>query len=149
MTPVLAPLRARAAEPPPPLAPRTVTLRAQDDVACARRAAAAAMDAIGASALKRTRFVTAVSEIARNAVIHGGGGSIAFSEVADRRGRMAQAECRDRGPGIADVARALTDGFSTGRGLGLGLGGAKRLADAFEIVSGPGGLTVRLACRAR
>lgn len=129
---------------------RAVTLRTQEDVAAARAAATRAMTAAGASLLKRTRFVTAVSEIARNAVIHGGGGAIRFAVTADGRGRLVTAECRDRGPGIVDLARALADGYSTGRGLGLGLGGARRLVDGFEIVTRPGqGVLVRLSSRAR
>jgi serine/threonine-protein kinase RsbT len=148
MTPVLDP-RKPVSRPPPAAATSRVTLRAAADVAAARRAAGAAMDAIGASALKRTRFVTAVSEIARNAVIHGGGGAIVFRETADPRGRAVEAECRDRGSGIADLARALTDGYTTGSGLGLGLPGARRLVDLFDIASGPGGVVVRLGCRAR
>ena len=120
------------------------------DVARARRTATAAMAEGGASVTKRTRFVTAVSEIARNAVIHGGGGSIRFTLEQVAGERMLLAECTDRGPGIADVEQALRDGYTSGGGLGYGLGGARRLVDRFEIRSSARlGTTVRLETRLR
>lgn len=118
-----------------------VVLSVERDVALARRAVAKAMDGIGAKATLKTRFVTAVSEIARNALVHGGGGRLtAFSD-----GGVVYVECRDDGPGIPDVAAALGDGFSTANSLGKGLGGARRLVARFEIESGPGGTMVRMA----
>lgn len=109
-----------------------------------------AMTAIGASAIKRTKFVTAVSEIARNAVLYGRGGVISFEIVGGAGHRRVVAECMDRGPGIGDVERAMTPGYTTGSGLGLGLSGAKRLVDRFDIVSSPErGTTVTLECAAR
>lgn len=109
-----------------------------------------AMDRIGASAIKRTKFVTAVSEIARNALIYGGGGVMTFHlhKLAGRPSVLA--ECVDHGPGIADVDRALQDGYTTGKGLGLGLSGARRLVDRFAIETLPGeGTTVIMECGAR
>lgn len=142
MNPVSAPIADEA--------PRAVTLRAQSDVAVARQAAAQAMTAAGASAIGRTRFVTAVSEVARNAILHGGGGVVRFARREGPQGASIMAECRDRGPGIEDVGRALSDGYSSKRGLGLGLGGARRLVDLFEITTAPGqGTMVRLTSRAR
>ncbi|TPW27960.1 ATP-binding protein [Pararhizobium mangrovi] len=127
-----------------------MTLASAQDVAYAREAAKRAMTEIGASTVRRTKFVTAVSEIARNAVIYGRGGRIVF-EIREQGGvRSVVAECSDRGPGIADVAMALTDGYSTGKGLGRGLGGAKRLVDRFEIRSSETtGTVVILESRAR
>ncbi len=127
-----------------------MTLRRAGDVAYARQAATQAMTEIGASPIKRTKFVTAVSEIARNAVLYGHGGVITF-EVVGRPGHLGVvAECMDRGPGIPDVALALKEGYSTGSGLGLGLSGAKRLVDRFDIVSSAEtGTTVTLECSAR
>lgn len=123
-----------------------MALRTDRDVARARREVGRALDERGARTLQRTRFVTAVSEIARNAVLHGGGGTLSITERRDRPG--LEVLCRDRGPGIPDIGRALEDGFTTGRGLGRGLGGAKRLSDAFDIASEPGaGTTVRLSVR--
>ncbi|ESR23526.1 ATP-binding protein [Lutibaculum baratangense] len=128
----------------------SVTLRRASDVAYARQAAMQTMAAIGASSIKKTKFVTAVSEIARNAVLYGRGGVITFEIVGSGPRRSVVAECMDRGPGIADVALALTEGYSTGSGLGLGLSGAKRLVDRFEIASSAlTGTTVTMECFAR
>ena len=128
----------------------TVTLSRPSDVACARQAAMQAMTSIGASAIKRTKFVTAVSEIARNAIVYGHGGRISFEIVGNGSQRRVVAECTDRGPGIADVNQALKDGFSTGKGLGLGLSGARRLVDRFKITSSSDtGTTVILECACR
>ncbi|RLQ87214.1 ATP-binding protein [Notoacmeibacter ruber] len=128
----------------------SVALRTSNDVAFARQAAAKAMAAINASPIKRTKFVTAVSEIARNAVIYGRGGIITFEQVGPAGQRRVVAICEDRGPGINDVDAALKDGFTTGKSLGLGLGGAKRLVDRFEIVSSlRSGTRVTLECGAR
>ncbi|MEF2073727.1 ATP-binding protein [Consotaella aegiceratis] len=113
----------------------SVTLSRTSDIVFARDAAMKAMGRIGANALKRTKFVTAVSEVARNAVIYGGGGVISFRIQEARAGKSVVATCEDRGPGIDDVERALQDGFTTGKGLGLGLSGARRLVDRFHIVS--------------
>lgn len=129
-------------------ATRLIELRNERDVVLARKAAGQAMDEIAASAIRRTRFVTAISEIARNAVVHGGGGTLELRR-ADGPTRI-EAVCRDRGPGIADVEQAMRDGFSTRGSLGRGLGGAKRLTDGFAVESAPGqGTTVRLYGRAR
>lgn len=109
-----------------------------------------AMTSIGASAIKKTKFVTAVSEIARNAIVYGHGGLITFQLVGNSPHQRAVATCTDRGPGIQDVGLALRDGFTTGSGLGLGLGGARRLVDRFEIQSSAqSGTTVTLECAAR
>lgn len=128
----------------------TVSLRKPADVALARKAAMAAMDALGATAIKRTKFVTAVSEIARNVIVHAGAGVIGFKVVPSLPHPFVVAECRDNGPGIPDVDRALQDGFTTARGMGLGLGGAKRLVDRFEIRTEVGkGTTVVMEAKGR
>ncbi|MDY8110777.1 ATP-binding protein [Fulvimarina sp. 2208YS6-2-32] len=128
----------------------TVTLAKSQDVAFARQAAMKAMGEIGASAVKRTKFVTAVSEIARNAVNYGRGGRITFEIVGLGANRRVIAQCSDRGPGIEDVDLALSDGYSTGKSLGLGLGGAKRLVDRFDITSSSStGTIVTLECGQR
>lgn len=125
----------------------TVTLASDRDVALARKAVSRAMDAIRARTIRKTRFVTAVSEIARNAVAHGGGGSLSI--YAHEAPPRISVTCEDRGRGIEDVERALTDGYTTAGSMGRGLGGAKRLADGFEIDSVPGrGTIVRMLGRA-
>lgn len=99
----------------------------------------------GLRLVDQTKFVTAVSELARNTVIHGGGGEVSFG-VRQAGARIGVwAEFRDTGPGIASIEESLRNGVSTGGGLGLGLGGAKRLVHEFDIRSSPGqGTTVRV-----
>ena len=90
--------------------------------------------------------VTAVSELARNALVHGGGGEVCVDSLRQGSLRGVRLVVSDQGPGIEDIAQALTDGHTTGRGLGLGLGGSRRLVDDFTIESAPGqGTTVTIA----
>lgn len=90
-------------------------------------------------------LATAVSEVARNIVVHAGKGEISFRPVANGGRRGIRVVASDRGPGIADIARAMEDGYSTKGSLGLGLSGAKRLVDEFEIESVVGaGVTITL-----
>ncbi|APX90193.1 ATP-binding protein [Brevirhabdus pacifica] len=117
----------------------TVPLRDERDIAAARSAVSRELDKRGARALRKVRFVTAVSEIVRNAVDHGGGGEM--SVFVKERPLEIWVRCTDTGPGIADIDEALQDGFSTARSMGKGLGGAKRLVDSFEITSRVGGGT--------
>lgn len=119
----------------------TVQIRSDRDVARARRAASRAMDQIGARAVHKARFVTAVSEIARNAFVHAGGGRLAVHHD----GRAVYVICADDGPGIPDVEAACKDGFSTHGSLGKGLGGARRLAARFDIETSTGGTIIRMA----
>ena len=96
----------------------------------------------GLSLVDQTKLVTAASELARNALMHGGGGLARIEVVTSGRGRSGiRVGFTDDGPGIADVDLALTDGWSSGAGLGLGLSGARRLVDEFELDSKPGGGT--------
>ena len=101
--------------------------------------------ACGLRLVDQTKLVTAVSELARNTVVYGGGGTMT-ARVIDEDGRAGvELVFRDRGPGITDVERAMTDGYSTGAGLGLGLGGARRLVHEFSLDSAAGeGTTVRV-----
>jgi serine/threonine-protein kinase RsbT len=91
----------------------------------------------------RTKFVTAASELGRNVLVHGRGGTMTIEELL-RDGRIGlRLRFDDQGPGIADVERAMTDGFSTARSMGMGLGGARRLVNEFVLASTPGqGTTV-------
>lgn len=123
----------------------TVPVATQDDVVRVRQAVRAQAVAAGFSLIDQTKIVTAASEIARNTVIHGGGGTLNI-DVLRHNGRTGlRLLFSDRGRGIPDVARAMTDGYSTAGGLGLGLSGAKRLSSEFDISSTPGkGTTVTL-----
>jgi serine/threonine-protein kinase RsbT len=97
------------------------------------------------SLVDQTKLVTAASEIARNTVIYGGGGELLLEELEERGRRGLRLSFSDKGPGIGDVEQALRDGFTTGSGLGLGLGGARRLVNEFAIETQPGsGTTIRL-----
>ncbi len=115
-----------------------------------REATRSAAAAAGFSLVSQTKLVTAVSELARNAVVHGGGGEVRIDAVANGATRGVRLVISDSGPGIADIDQALTDGHTTGHGLGLGLGGARRLVDDFSIDSVPGrGTTITIAMWAR
>jgi serine/threonine-protein kinase RsbT len=115
----------------------TRQVRGSEDVVVVRQLVREWAVSVGFSLVEQTKIVTAASELARNTVVYGGGGTVELQELnGPRRGLRLVFE--DRGPGIADVDVVLKDGFTTGRGLGLGLGGAKRLSDEFEIVSRPG-----------
>jgi serine/threonine-protein kinase RsbT len=92
----------------------------------------------GFSLVEQTKMVTATSELARNTVIHGGGGTVQLEALTSGNRRGLRVIFVDHGPGIPDIAQAMTDGYTTGEGLGLGLGGAKRLVNEFEIISSPG-----------
>lgn len=93
----------------------------------------------------QTKLVTAASELARNTVNYGGGGTVRMGVLSNGSRLGLQLTFEDHGPGIADVELALRDGYTTGTGLGLGLGGARRLANEFEIESLPGeGTRVRI-----
>jgi serine/threonine-protein kinase RsbT len=94
--------------------------------------------AIGLSLVDQTKLVTAASELARNTVIHGGGGAATLEVIQNSSKRAIRLTFTDHGPGIRDIEQALRDGYSTGNGLGLGLGGARRLTNAFSIESTPG-----------
>jgi serine/threonine-protein kinase RsbT len=121
-------------------------VRSDVDLMAVREAARAAAAEAGFSLVNQTKLVTAVSELARNAVVHGGGGEVSVDPVQRGTLRGVRLVVSDRGPGIADIAEALTDGHTTGHGLGLGLGGARRLVDDFSIDSAPGqGTTVTIA----
>jgi serine/threonine-protein kinase RsbT len=86
----------------------------------------------------RTKFVTAASELGRNALVHGHGGTMIINEVLQDGREALQLVFEDEGPGIANVEQAMSDGFSTASSLGLGLGGARRLVNEFSLESHPG-----------
>jgi serine/threonine-protein kinase RsbT len=117
---------------------RQLRLASSEDVVIVRQAVRQWSAGLGFSLVDQTKLVTATSELARNAVTYGGGGSARIETVA-RNGRLGiRVTFEDNGPGIADIELAMKDGFTSGGGLGLGLGGAKRLTDEFEIHSRPG-----------
>ena len=116
-----------------------------DVVAVRQRVRALAVE-FGFSLVDQTKIVTAASELARNTVVHGGGGTAEIDVLVEGARRGIRLTFRDHGPGIPDLQAAMRDGFTTGGGLGLGLGGAKRLCNEFDIQSTPGdGTVVRIA----
>ncbi len=117
--------------------PRTevIPLEESDDVVRARRAVRQAALDLGFGLVDQTRVVTATSELARNTVLHGGGGRMVLEPQDDGRRRGLKLSFEDDGPGIPDVEQALQDGWTSGGGLGLGLGGARRLSHEFEVVT--------------
>lgn len=113
-------------------------LKTEADVVLFRQAVRARTAEMKFSLVEQTKIVTAVSEIARNALIYGGGGLGKF-EILEAGGKIGlQLTIVDEGPGIGDLKQAFTDGFTSGGGMGLGLGGAKRLMDNFAIDTAPG-----------
>jgi serine/threonine-protein kinase RsbT len=109
-----------------------------EDVVRVRKAVRERAIAAGFSLVEQTKIVTAASELGRNTIQYGGGGRVTVCAVVDGTRRGLRLEFVDQGPGIKDIQQALQDGFTTGGGLGLGLSGAKRLSDDFEIDSAPG-----------
>jgi serine/threonine-protein kinase RsbT len=109
-----------------------------DDVVRVRQAVRAAAVAAKLSLVDQTKLVTAASELARNTLIYGGGGQADIEPVANDRRKGVRVVFTDTGPGIADLDLALTDGYTSGNGMGLGLSGARRLVDEFDIVSAAG-----------
>jgi serine/threonine-protein kinase RsbT len=93
---------------------------------------------LGFSLVDQTKIVTAASELARNTLQHGGGGTVEMAALTNGSRRGLRLTFEDRGPGIADLEQAMRDGFSSGGGLGLGLSGARRLSNEFDIHSRPG-----------
>jgi serine/threonine-protein kinase RsbT len=110
-------------------------LRSDVDVVAARRGVAEWAREIGLTVLDRTKVVTAASELARNTVVHGGGGVMSLEIVRDAMRQGLRLTFEDQGPGIANIDRALEDGYSTGGGMGLGLPGARRLVNEFALTS--------------
>ena len=115
--------------------PETVSIQSSGDVVLVRQAVRHFAVALGFGLVDQTKIVTAASELARNTLDYGGGGTVLLEtlQVGGRRGLRLTFE--DQGPGIPDLEMALKDGFTTGKGLGMGLSGAKRLANEFEIES--------------
>jgi serine/threonine-protein kinase RsbT len=120
-----------------------VPISSDADIVTARQHGRALAGQLGFSSTDLTLIATAISELARNIVLYAGRGELTL-ELVERGGRRGIVlAARDEGPGIADVARAMRDGFSTSGGLGLGLPGVRRVMDEFEIVSKVGhGTTV-------
>ena len=113
-------------------------IRSPEDVVRVRQRVRALAVESGLSLVDQTKVVTAASELARNTVDYGGGGTVRIEVVRNGVRSGLRLVFEDQGPGIPDIEQALKDGFTTGHGMGLGLGGARRLSHEFEIESKPG-----------
>lgn len=113
----------------------TINIQSSTDVVLVRQAVRQFAVEIGFGLVDQTKIVTAASELARNTLDYGGGGTAKLETLLEGRRRGLRLTFEDQGPGILDIDLALKDGFTTGSGLGMGLGGAKRLANEFEIQS--------------
>lgn len=123
--------------------PQAQAIHSDEDVVRVRQLVRTVAVAVKLSLVDQTKLVTAASELARNTLVYGGGGTVEVSTADNGRRRGVRIVFADTGPGIADLELALTDGYTTGNGLGLGLSGARRLVDEFDITTAPGqGTTV-------
>jgi len=122
----------------PGIEPDSLPIRTSEDVVLVRQRVRTRAIEAGFSLVDQTKLVTAASELARNTMTYGGGGAASL-ELLNSGGRVGlKITFEDKGPGIANVELAMKDGYTTGGGLGLGLSGAKRLSNEFEITSSPG-----------
>jgi serine/threonine-protein kinase RsbT len=122
----------------PTLRTEEQSIHSSEDVVLVRQLVRTRAVELGFSLVDQTKLVTAASELARNGLEYGGGGVMRLDVLNDGPRRGIRLVFEDHGPGIADIEQAMKDGFTTGNGLGLGLGGAKRLVNEFDIVSTPG-----------
>ncbi len=130
--------------------PAVLSITANEGVVMARQMVRALAQECRLSLVEQTKLVTAASELARNALIYGGGGTMTATLVNERGRRGVRVVFVDHGPGIPDIDLALTDGWTSGKGMGLGLSGSKRLVDDFLLDSVVGrGTTVTIAKWAR
>ncbi|MER7488037.1 anti-sigma regulatory factor [Streptomyces sp. NPDC126497] len=120
-------------------------IRSDMDLVWVRQHVRQAAARLGFGLVDQTKLVTAASELARNTLVHGGGGLMEAAHVSSGGADGLRLVFSDSGPGIPDLERALSDGYTSGGGLGMGLGGSRRLVHDFEVESAPGtGTTVRV-----
>jgi serine/threonine-protein kinase RsbT len=125
----------------------TLTLTLEQDVVLARQLVRRVTQELGFGLVDQTKIVTATSELARNAVIHGLGGTLVCELLTDGVRNGLRLHFVDQGPGIQNLELAMTDGWTSGQGMGLGLSGARRLVNDFAITSAPGQGTTVTICR--
>jgi serine/threonine-protein kinase RsbT len=113
----------------------SMEIRSSEDIVWIRQEVRKSAVALGFGIVDQTKIVTASSELARNTVDYGGGGTVRIETVQNDRRSGLRLTFEDQGPGIADIEQALRDGYTSGSGMGLGLGGSKRLSHEFEIFS--------------
>ncbi|WP_328675048.1 anti-sigma regulatory factor [Streptomyces sp. NBC_01261] len=134
----------------PSRAPEVLEITSTAGVVQARQLVRALAQECRFSLVEQTKLITAASELARNTLVHGGGGTMTAAVVEERGRRGVRLVFADQGPGIGDVEQAMTDGWTSGGGMGLGLSGSKRLVDDFVLETAPGaGTTVTITKWAR
>lgn len=116
----------------------SVPLRTEEDIVASRQKVRVLTQQLKFSLVDQTKMITAASELSRNTVVHGGGGDMRWELLDDGVRRGLRLHFEDTGPGIPDVKLALTDGWTSGGGMGLGLPGSKRLVHEFDLASTPG-----------
>lgn len=116
----------------------TLPVKVESDIVRVRQKVREWSLEIKLSLVDQTKIVTAASELARNLLVYGGGGEVRVETLQEGIRRGLRVTFEDKGPGIPDIAQAMKDGFTSGGGMGLGLGGAKRLVNEFDLVSKPG-----------
>jgi serine/threonine-protein kinase RsbT len=122
-------------------------IRSDMDLVWVRQHVRQAAARLGFGLVDQTKLITAASELARNTLVHGGGGQMEATQVSTAGAQGLRLAFSDQGPGIADLEQALSDGYTSGGGLGMGLSGARRLVHDFDIDTTPGsGTTVRVTC---
>ena len=113
-------------------------LLSEQDIVLSRQAVRKLTQGLNFSLVDQTKLITAASELARNTLVYGGGGEMRWEILNEGLRKGVRLHFEDHGPGIADVALALTDGYTSGKGMGVGLGGSKRLVNEFSIRTAPG-----------
>lgn len=121
-----------------PIKTETLLVNQESNIVSVRQAVRRLALEIKLSLVDQTKIVTAASELARNLLVYGGGGEVVLEIIRSGPRSGLRVQFVDQGPGIADIEQALRDGFTSGSGMGLGLGGARRLVNEFEIESTPG-----------
>ena len=116
----------------------SVPLRSEEDIVLSRQKVRVLTQQLKFSLVDQTKMITAASELSRNTLVHGGGGDMRWELLDDGVRRGLRLHFEDQGPGIPDTRLALTDGWTSGTGMGLGLPGSKRLVHEFELQSTPG-----------
>jgi len=112
--------------------------RSEEDIVASRQKVRALTQQLKFSLVDQTKMITAASELSRNTLVHGGGGAMRWETLDDGMRRGLRLHFEDEGPGIPDLRLALTDGWTSGGGMGLGLPGSKRLVHEFDLRSEPG-----------
>ncbi len=126
--------------------PKVINIQSDLDIVAARMAARDMAKAMGFGAIDQARIATAISELARNIYLYAGEGTVTVSEVQQGIRKGLEVICDDQGPGIEDISLVMTDGYTTSKGMGMGMPGARRLMDDFEIISIVGEGT-KITCR--